>query len=1066
MSQSNTAPANTEKSEIVKEEEKIIEYWKSIDIINKLKSAKKPKGLFSFTEGPPTANGKPGVHHVLSRSMKDIILRYRFMKGYWIPRKAGWDTHGLPVEIEVEKELGLHSKKEVLKYGIAEYNKKCRESVFRYIKDWENLTDRMAFWLDMKDAYITYENYFIESVWWSLKQLGDRGLIYKGHKVVPFCPSCGTPLSSHEVALGYQNVKEETVYIKFKLLSQENTYILAWTTTPWTLLSNVALAANGSGRYALVKYQDANYIVATALIPNVFKGNFEIVREFLGADLLYQKYEPLFPYFANLAEKNAFIVVNSDYVDTELKADNISTGFVHIACAFGEDDYNVGIEYELPFLQPIDENGYFDESIPELKGKYFKVQPDQKGKKGVWDTDKWVIGELKKMNKLFGMADYEHDYPFCWRCKMALLYYARESWFIKVSAYCEDLVNTNSKVNWIPPSIGEGRFNNFIENARDWAISRERFWGTPLPFWVCSNEKCNEIEFIGSYQELKEKSIGNIELQDYHKPHIDAVKLKCKKCGSEMIRTPEVLDCWYDSGAAPFAQYHYPFENKEIVEKEYPMDFICEGMDQTRGWFYSLHAIATLVFNHEAYRNVISTGLVLDGEGQKMSKSKGNIIDPWSVFNTYGADAIRFLYYVMNQPHKAKWLSLDEVKGTLSQFVTKIWNIYTFFKQNAEAVNYKPKKIQPSKLTEKIDKWLYSQLNKTIQEVDSNLEKYLIFEAAVALQNFVVNDLSNWYIRVLRSRFQTLDENAFGLLYHAIFQVIKLAAPFIPFMTERVYLALKNDFKVKGLGESVHFEDYPTADTSSIDEKLNEQMGFLETFVQDLRGLRAESKIKVRQPIKRFIIYVKDEEHKTIIKEFEALIKDQLNVKALEFIGKEESEQYYTESLVIDKKAIGKSFKEYMKKITPELDALTVEEYKKKKGKIVIKISEDKKIELTKEYISLKQESKEGFNVLVSNAAVIILDQELGDEMKREGAARDLNRILQNFRKEHSLKKGVEKLKLVIDSSANVEETFGSYLADVLQETNTVELKSEVVSEETAVLKLPEKQIKIKISII
>ena len=503
---------------------------------------------------------------------------------------------------------------------------------------------------------------------------------------------------------------------------------------------------------------------------------------------------------------------------------------------------------------------------------------------------------------------------------MALLYYARESWFIKVSAYAEDLVETNSKVNWIPPSIGVGRFQNFIENARDWAISRERFWGTPLPFWLCNNEECKAVEYVGSYDELKEKSIGNVVLDDYHKPYIDEVKLKCPKCGGQMTRTPEVLDCWYDSGAAPFAQYHYPFENKEKVDAEYPMSFISEGMDQTRGWFYSLHTIATLVFNHEAFQNVISTGLVLDGEGQKMSKSKGNIIDPWSIFDTYGVDSIRFLYYIMNQPHKSKNLSPGDVKDVLSQFVSKIWNIYTFFKQNAEAVGYKPKKLQPAKLTQKIDKWLYSQLNKTIQDVDSNLDKYLIFESAVTLQSFVVNDLSNWYIRVLRNRFQTLDEDAYGLLYHTILQIIKVAASFIPFMTERVYLAIKEDFKVKGLLDSVHLEEFPKVDADAIDDELNSKMNFLENCVQDLRGLRSESRIKVRQPIKRFMMYLEDEKDKATISEFEELIKDQLNVKAIEFITKKEADKYYTESLVLNKKEIGKSFKADVKTIYAYLD--------------------------------------------------------------------------------------------------------------------------------------------------
>ncbi|MFX1277539.1 MAG: isoleucine--tRNA ligase [Promethearchaeota archaeon] len=1033
-----------------KEEESILEYWDSINIIKLVLDAKKHLGRYEFTEGPPTANGLPGVHHVYARSIKDIILRFKFMEGYWIPRKAGWDTHGLPVEIEIEKELGLKTKKEILDYGIDKFNKKCRESVFRHINEWEELTKRMAFWLDMKNPYITCENYFIESIWWSLKNMFNRGLIYKGRKVVPFCPRCETPLSSHEISLGYENITEESIYITFKLVDPkfEGAKIVAWTTTPWTLLSNIAIAANSDSRYSLVEYKGEKLIIATSLVDGVLgEGNYKRIREFFGLDLLYEKYEPLFPYFERLSEENGFIVITGDFVNTEPTSDNISTGFVHIAPAFGEDDFNVGQEFELPFIQPIDEKGYFDNSIPPLSGKYFKIHIEDVGKEGVWDTDKWVVNELKRMNKLFDTKDYAHDYPFCWRCHRALLYYARESWFIAMSRFRDDLLETNDKVNWVPNSIGIGRFGNFLDNVRDWAISRERFWGTPLPIWICSNKECNHMLSIGSYEELKNMSKGNKVLEDYHKPMIDDVIIPCPKCKIDMKRTPEVIDVWYDSGAAPFAQYHYPFENKNLVERDdvYPVAFIAEGMDQTRGWFYTLHAIATVVFGHNAFNNVVVNGIVLDGEGRKMSKSLGNTIDPWTIFNLQGSDALRWLYYVSGPPHKEKRLSIDNVKYAISQFIEKYWNSFLLVLNNLKNYQIKPDlEFEPKKLEDPIDKWVIARINSLAKEVKALLDDYLIFKAADAIQNFVINHLSNWYLRLARKRFLDRDQNIYDIV-HYIFDILnRLIAPFVPFLSERVFLEMQKSYEYMKNVKSVHLMDFPIVNDDLINQNALQEMDFLINITQDLRALREQVKIKTRQPIKEYLLYFKDKKQENIVKKFGSLIKSELNVKKLDFIDQKKAKSFYTEELILNKGTIGRDFKANRVEVEKYLKSMDLDDLKQYviKGKFKVKIKKNE-FEIMKEHFQIEQKAKNPFGLKVLNYGTILINTEMNKELLLEGFAREFIRNIQNIRKKLNLSRFKEKIIINVKNDFDLEKELGDFIENLKEETGCEKIGKE-----------------------
>lgn len=731
-------------------EKDILEFWKENDVFKK--SVEKNKGAksFSFYDGPPTANGKPHIGHILTRVMKDIIPRYKTMKGYYVLRKAGWDTHGLPVELEVEKSLGINGKQEIEKYGIEPFIKKCKESVWKYKGEWERMSERVGYWVDMEHPYITYDDNYIESVWWSLKQIADKGLLYEGHKIVPYCPRCGTALSSHEVAQGYKNVKEKSIFVKFKIKNEKNAYFLAWTTTPWTLPSNVALCMNPNEYYVRIKVGEEEVVLAEALVPTLFE-EYQIIDKKLGSEYESTEYEPL--YACHNGKEKAYYIVNDTYVTL-----TDGSGIVHIAPAFGEDDANVGRKYGLPFLQMVNEQGKFVEGIDSLEGVFCK------------DGDKIIIKDLAERKLLFKELMYEHSYPFCWRCDTPLLYYARRSWFIKMTAIRDELLKNNASVNWMPPAIGSGRMGNFLENVIDWGISRERYWGTPLPVWKC--ESCGEIHVIGSKAELKEMSgiTGDIEL---HKPYIDNVSVKCPKCSSTMKRVPEVIDCWYDSGSMPFAQWHYPFENKDIIEEQFPADFISEAVDQTRGWFYTLLAISSLIFGKAPFKNCIVLGHVNDKDGIKMSKHKGNVVDPWSVLDVQGADAVRWYFYTGSAPWLPSRFSAENVSEAQRKFMGTLWNTYAFYVLYADIDGYDPSKYDIDNVKLNVmDKWILSGLNTLIKTVDNGLNEYKITESARAIQEFTDN-LSNWYVRRSRDRYWGSDMSedkiaAFCTLHHVL----------------------------------------------------------------------------------------------------------------------------------------------------------------------------------------------------------------------------------------------------------------------------------------------------------
>ena len=858
----------------VDREKEVCRFWKDNDIFRKSMDSRKEGPSYTFYDGPPTANGKPHIGHVLTRVIKDMVPRYRTMKGYMVPRKAGWDTHGLPVELEVEKLLGLDGKEQIEEYGLDPFIGKCKESVWKYKGMWEDFSQTVGFWADMDDPYVTYHDEFIESEWWALKQIWDKKLLYKGFKIVPYCPRCGTPLSSHEVAQGYKAVKERSAVARFKVVG-EDAYFLAWTTTPWTLPSNVALCVNPKEAYVKVKAADGyTYYMAQALLDTVLGKLaaedvpvYEILETYVGTDLEYKEYEPLFACAGKEAQKQkkkAHYVTCDNYVTM-----TDGTGIVHIAPAFGEDDAQVGRKYDLPFVQFVDGNGNMTEETA-YAGTFVK------------EADPEILKDLDKEGKLFDAPKFEHDYPFCWRCDTPLIYYARESWFIKMTAVRDDLVANNKTVNWIPESIGEGRFGNWLENIQDWGISRNRYWGTPLNVWEC--EDCGHMEAIGSRDEL-EKLSGNAAAQtvELHRPYIDEITCTCPKCGKTMKRVPEVIDCWFDSGAMPFAQHHYPFENKELFEKQFPAQFISEAVDQTRGWFYSLMAESTLLFNKAPFENVIVLGHVQDENGQKMSKSKGNSVDPFEALETYGADAIRWYFYINSAPWLPNRFHGKAVQEGQRKFLGTLWNTYAFFVLYAnidqfDAAGYS---LEYDKLPV-MDKWLLSKLNTAVKEVDNHLDQYRIPEAARVLDNFV-DEMSNWYVRRSRERFwaKGMEQdkiNAYMTLYTALVTISKCAAPMIPFMTEEIYLNLVKSID-ETAPESIHLCDFPTADESMIDQKLEESMEEVLKIVVMGRAARNTANIKNRQPIGT--MYVKAE--KVLDDFYQDIIRDELNVKQIIF---------------------------------------------------------------------------------------------------------------------------------------------------------------------------------------
>lgn len=967
----------------VDREAEVLKFWKENDIANKCITNREGCDTFTFYDGPPTANGKPHIGHVLTRVIKDMLPRYQSMKGKKVLRKAGWDTHGLPVELEVEKLLGLDGKEQIEKYGIEPFIKKCRESVWKYKGMWEEFSDVVGFWADMEHPYITYENDYIESVWWALNEIWKKGLLYKGHKVVPYCPRCGTPLSSHEVAQGYKDVKERSAMVKFKAKDEDNTYFLAWTTTPWTLPSNLGLVVNPEVDYVKVSYEGQNLIMAEALVESVFankEGEHPVLERFKGKALEYREYEPLYPYAEGKIKKKAFYVMCDGYVTT-----SDGTGIVHTAPAFGEDDARVCRAYDMPFVQFVDAKGNMTEDT-DWPGTFVK------------DADPLILDDLKATGKLFKAPKFEHSYPHCWRCDTPLIYYARESWFIKMTAVKEQLIANNNTINWIPDAIGKGRFGEWLEHVQDWGISRNRYWGTPLNVWECS---CGHQHSIGSIAELKSMSDNCPEDIELHRPYIDAVTIKCPECGGEMKRVPEVIDCWFDSGSMPFAQWHYPFENKEIFAERYPADFISEAVDQTRGWFYSLLAISTLLFDNASYKNVIVLGHVQDKDGKKMSKSKGNAVDPMDALRKHGADAIRWYFYENSAPWLPNRFHDDAVQEGQRKFMGTLWNTYAFYVLYANIDNFDATKyeLEYDKLSV-MDKWLLSRLNTLIKAVDNNLANYKVTETAKVLQDFV-DELSNWYVRRSRERFWGKDMNqdkinAYMTLYTALTTVVKLAAPMVPFITESIYRNLVCSVDDKA-PISVHLCDFPVANEAFIDTELEAEMELVLEIVVLGRAARNASNIKNRQPIGN--MYVKAD--RQLDDFFKEIVASELNLKAVSF--KDDMEEYLSYSFKPQFKVLGPKVGKQIGEVKAALAGINGHAAKaelESTGKLKLSLKSGE-VELLPEDVDITMSQTEGFATQRYGNVTIALETTLSQELIEEGFVREIISKLQTMRKEN-----------------------------------------------------------------
>ena len=1020
----------------VEREKKTEKFWKDNDIFRKSMENRKEGETYTFYDGPPTANGKPHIGHVLTRVIKDMIPRYRTMKGYMVPRKAGWDTHGLPVEIEVEKKLGLDGKDQIENYGLEPFIKECKESVWKYKGMWEDFSGTVGFWADMDNPYVTYDNNFIESEWWALKEIWKKGLLYKGFKIVPYCPRCGTPLSAQEVAQGYKTVKERSAIVRFKVKG-EDTYFLAWTTTPWTLPSNVALCVNPDETYALVKAADGyTYYMASALLDTVLgklavkadeengveaKPAYEVLKTFKGKELEYKEYEPLFVCAKDVADKQnkkGFFVTCDNYVTM-----TDGTGIVHIAPAFGEDDANVGRNYDLPFVQFVNGKGELTEETP-FAGLFVKK------------ADPEVIKNLDARNQLFEAPQFEHEYPHCWRCDTPLIYYARESWYIRETAVKDDLIRNNNTVNWIPESIGKGRFGNWLENIQDWAISRNRYWGTPLNIWEC---ECGHQECIGSRAELAERAgdpkAAEVEL---HRPYIDEVTLICPDCGKTMHRVPEVIDCWFDSGAMPFAQHHYPFENKELFEQQFPAQFISEAVDQTRGWFHSLMAESTLLFNKAPYENVIVLGHVQDENGQKMSKSKGNAVDPFEALNTHGADAIRWYFYINSAPWLPNRFHDKAVTEGQRKFMGTLWNTYAFYVLYANIDEFNPLNytLEYDKLPV-MDKWLLSKLYSVIGEVDNNLENYRIPEAARALQDFV-DEMSNWYVRRSRERFwaKGMEQdkiNAYMTLYTALVEISKAAAPMIPFMTEDIYQNLVRNID-KNAPESIHLCDFPTVKEEWIDKELEDNMERVLDIVVMGRACRNESNIKNRQPIGQ--MYVKA--GFDLPDFYKDIIADELNVKNVEFT--DDVRNFTTYVFKPQLKTVGPKYGKQLgaiKTYLAGLDGNAAMDELEAEGALKF-IAGDVEVELTKEDLLIEMTQMEGYVSQNDHGITVVMDTNLTPELLEEGFVREIISKIQTMRKEAGFEV-MDKINIYVDKNDKVIE--------ILQR-NKEEITSEVLANE------------------
>lgn len=999
-------------------EEEILRFWQERAIFEKSINTRDENNLFVFYEGPPTANGRPGIHHVLARTVKDIVCRLKTMQGFRVERKAGWDTHGLPVEIEVEKELNIETKEQIIKYGIARFNAKCRESVWRYKQEWDELTRRIGFWLDLEHPYITYENEYIESVWWILSELWKKGLIYRGHKILPYCPRCETPLSSHEVALGYREVKDPSIYVKMQLEDEPDTSFLVWTTTPWTLISNVALAFNPDINYVRVEYNGEKLILAESRLL-VLDGDYRIQETFKGSELAGRRYRRLFDFLP--VREDAFYAVTADFVTTE-----DGTGIVHIAPAFGEDDYKTGEKYKLPFLQPVDKSGRFSAEVTAYAGQFVKT------------ADKQIIRDLKATKQLYKSEQYEHSYPHCWRCDSPLLYYGRESWYIRTTAVKDRLIQNNAQIAWYPREVGEGRFGEWLENNIDWSLSRDRFWGTPLPIWKC--DSCDHAVCIGSIAELKERS-GATEIADLHKPFVDELDFACEKCSGRMRRVPEVIDVWFDSGSMPIAQYHYPFENQEVFLKRFPADFISEGVDQTRGWFYSLLAIAVLLFDKPCYKSCVSLEMILDKSGQKMSKTRGNTVDPNEIINKHGADPLRWYLMVVSPPWLPTRFDSEGVAETVRKFFGTLLNTYSFFAMyaNIDGFVYNADEAVPVAKRPEIDRWIIAARNRLVARVEELWLKYEITKIARAISEFVLDDVSNWYVRRNRRRFWKAEAGsdklaAYQTLYEVLHSTSRLIAPLAPFVADYLYRNLAQD--QPDSPESVHLAFYPEKDSPEFayrDAELETRMDLVREVVGTGRALRNAAGVKVRQPLSRLIVVAEKADERQKLERMQDLICDELNVKEVAFADSTER--------ILQKRAepvfrsLGPKFGKNVNQVAEAIRALSEAEINELQTVGEIKLSVDgRPCHLTLQDVAVRAEGEAGLVASVDGKLPLALDVELTEDLMDEGLAREIVNRIQNMRKAAGFDV-VDRIEVAFDGSEKLVRAIEKQMSYIMRET-------------------------------
>ncbi len=1022
----------TDKINYSQLELKILQFWKENNIFEKSISLREGKTGFTFYEGPPTANGRPGIHHVMSRTLKDLMCRYKTMRGFQVHRKAGWDTHGLPVEIEVEKSLKMKHKDEIVTYGVARFNEECRQSVWKYKTEWESMTERMGYWVNLNEPYVTFENNYIESIWWALKKYFDAGLIYKGFKIQPYCPRCETPLSSHEVSLGYQDVKDPSVYVKMKLSKEENTFFLVWTTTPWTLISNVAIAVHPEIDYALVEHKGEKLILAETRL-SVLDGEYVQLKKFKGKEIAGTSYERLFNYHP--LEKNAHYVVQADFVTT-----SDGTGIVHIAPAYGEDDYQVSKKYDLPTLHPVNKSGEFGEEVTDFKNMFVK------------DADKLIIENLKSRKILYRKETITHSYPHCWRCRTPLLYYARDSWYIATTKYVQRMIALNKTINWVPKEVGEGRFGNWLEDNKDWALSRDRFWGTPLPIWIC--DTCGEKECIGSVAELTSRVPSLSSPLDLHKPFVDEIWWMCS-CGGIKKRTPELIDVWFDSGAMPFAQWHYPFENKEIFESQHPADFISEGIDQTRGWFYSLHAISTFLFDRPAYKNLIVNELVLDKDGLKMSKSKGNTVNPFEILEKFGADATRWYLVATSPPWRPTMFDEDGIAEVQRKFFGTLLNTYSFFTMyaNIDGFVYDKKNILSYSIRPEIDRWIISTLHSLIATYTAAMESYDITKASRAISDFTIDQLSNWYVRRNRRRFWSKGapseikdkQSAYQTLFECLETITKLMAPVAPFLAEELFRNLQSDEQ----NISVHLSMLPQAKSAFNDTSLESRMDKAQRISSLVRAIRTRANIKVRQPLQRIIIPVVNESDKISLQEMEDIILDEINVKAVEYVTDDAN--------IVKKKAkpnfklLGVKYGKLVPQIATIIKTFTNTEITQlEKNNVFEVILNSDTISLVLEDIEVIHEDIIGWLVESDDEITVALDTSLSDELLQEGIAREFVNRVQNLRKDSDFDV-MDRITIFCDGSEKITAAVNTFQLYIQRETLAEQISMNLASSNNGV---------------